>query len=310
MQRFKYPLAIALLATVLMVAPLLGGEDQALAAGKIAYGWKDKIRGVNSDGSGHRIVVGGPETEYPQWSPDGKRLLFTDPRLAIMRSGRRRRIIDRRSSADPQWSPDGGLVSFLQPGRPSNPPAPEGGCLEQYNTRFVIRPDGTGKRDVPVFESAVWWPPGRRLAFICYPPRCPTPFNPGPCPPRGPVTWRYDLAAGKYSRLFAGDFGEPSPNGREFAIDHNQQLRIVRADGSGARVIARPRGFAGQLAWSPSGRELAFVTTTGPRDNPRTTIWRIRRSGRGLRRIARAPGAGFAFGLTWGPGRLLERGWR
>jgi len=106
---------------------------------------------MNADGSGtHQVtlrnVIVPMQDDDPNWSPDGKRLVFQRDRyttpetyaiftVAIDGSDLRQVTPWALSAANPAWSPDGTLIAF-------NTPAEQAPFVEQHID--VIHPDGTG----------------------------------------------------------------------------------------------------------------------------------------------------------------------
>jgi TolB protein len=95
---------------------------------------------MNADGTGSTTLTeGAPDDEEPAWSPDGSLLAFIrDGNVYVIGSdGSNPRPLTTGSGryATPSWSPDGSEIAFVD---------------EEGEGVFVIRPDGTGLRQVPV----------------------------------------------------------------------------------------------------------------------------------------------------------------
>jgi Tol biopolymer transport system component len=111
---------------------------------RIAYtstsGENGDLRVMNADGTGStNLTEGAPDDEEPAWSPDGSLLVFIrDGNVYVIGSdGSNPRPLTTGSGryATPSWSPDGSEIAFVD---------------EEGEGVFVIRPDGTGLRQVPV----------------------------------------------------------------------------------------------------------------------------------------------------------------
>jgi len=127
------------------------------ASGEIAFVRQGGLWVMHGNGTGLRQVTEGPDSA-PDWSPGGRRLVFT--RIAVDETGEsvaRVSVLDLRGGSitsiatedafspngeewGPVWSPDGKLIAF---------PAPRSDSLPPPGIR-LIRPDGTGERQVPV----------------------------------------------------------------------------------------------------------------------------------------------------------------
>jgi dipeptidyl aminopeptidase/acylaminoacyl peptidase len=113
-------------------------------AGTIAFtrGAKDggspkEIWVVNTDGTGLKMLAGGEwySQEYPRWSPDGSKIVYSDGDVCVMNadgSGKVRLTKGSLSMRTPSWSPDGTQIVFSNmesdspthriPISPSSPP--------------------------------------------------------------------------------------------------------------------------------------------------------------------------------------------
>jgi TolB protein len=117
---------------------------------------------AQADGSGaHLLLQGVNVTRAPSWSPDGSRLAYveassgTKASLKVVRadgSGARLLANDVNAAAtsSPQWSPDGSLIAFTR----------KAATLRVA----VVKPDGSGERDVPTGGLPAWDPAWRPVA--------------------------------------------------------------------------------------------------------------------------------------------------
>jgi len=96
---------------------------------------------VDADGSHARRLTDWPgEDGWPAWSPDGRRIAFTSThgaegrfRVWVMAAdGSGKRLLARGSF--PVWSPDGAAIMFS----------------DDHDHLIVVRPDGSGRRELPV----------------------------------------------------------------------------------------------------------------------------------------------------------------
>jgi Tol biopolymer transport system component len=105
---------------------------------------------MRSNGTGLRQITAGPDDDDdPDWSPDGRHLVFdrccvdrgdkSVARLFVLnvRNGSIRPIAD---GDHPVWSPDGKLIAYATPLSRSGTAGP---------SVSLIRPDGTGRRTLP-----------------------------------------------------------------------------------------------------------------------------------------------------------------
>ena len=122
---------------------------------------------LNPDGDGRRRLTETARPWVSSWGPGGDRIVFTrgpesDPDIfvkTIGKKGVRRLTNDDFPYGWVSWSPGGKLIAYTRPpaGKPTNP----------YDV-WVMRPDGTGKRQVTRTPrshdlTVEWAPRGGRL---------------------------------------------------------------------------------------------------------------------------------------------------
>jgi Tol biopolymer transport system component len=275
----------------------------------LAYAADGALRTV-APASGHERSItrlGGRFTVGASWSPGGTRLAFAvhdaysdTARLTVVgRDGTRRRTVDPRAESYqvPQWSPTGRRIAYLRN-------APDG-----TSTIWVVSPDGgrprllrRGVLDYP--NGLSWSPGGARIAFVGR-------------PDAGTAAAALMVAAadGTQPRTLAAVSGGAdqatvgnvrwSPTGGRIAFLRwgqdaatDDALCVVDPQRGSQRVLVRAP-YLDDVAWSPDGRWLAYLT-----ENPATpsglpfSIWIVRADGSGVRLLARLHERGEA--LVWG----------
>jgi Tol biopolymer transport system component len=254
------------------------------------------IASINPDGTGLTVLADCDDSTYaPNWSPDGRTLLFTTAffriwRIAADGSGRRRISFGWA----PSFAPDGRHYAY-QP-RPQS----------KYIRR--ARLNGRGDRVLGVGQSPLWSPSGRTIAY----------FRKG--------IWIMNARTGKRVRRVASQDFMPldwSPDGRRLLCfrytrksvgdDYDTDLFVVPANGrrSPRRLIRTPRRAEIHAAWSPNGRRVVFAARTAPAPSFwQVSIWSVRKDGTREKRIWQAPAfhvededraAGRHVSVTWQP---------
>ena len=213
---------------------------------------------------------------------------------------------------NPSFTPDGRSVIFT---------ARRNGSADIYRVRI----DGSGLErltDDPAFDDqAVMSPNGRDIAFVSS--------------RNGQADiWILDMATRQLRNLtdhrggdyrpawspdgawiaFTSDRGSdgaqaatPGRPGRPFAPQQRTQILVVRADGSGLRLITSGERSAGSATWSKDGSEIAFYEA-GPQDWP--AISRDFPAPPGTSQIVGVVVAtGARRELTTGPGRKFLPRW-
>jgi Tol biopolymer transport system component len=254
---FRLSLALALGTMI----PLLVLADPVAASfpgrnGQVAFvldaGGVPGLWVANADGTHQRRLTAiGVDQSRPAFSADGRSIAFTatvgrEPQIFVIKpdgSGRRRLTGRSSGAANPSFSSNGRKVVF-----------------DSHDALFVINADGSqqqrlaGDAVVPSFS-----PDGRRIAF----------FRPG----TGGI-WTMSADGSHQRRITAGrsDAGLSfSPDGRRIVFARHglgaqaaNDIYVINTDGSRLRRLGRETddGFPA-LAFSPSGRLIAFPTTGG-----------------------------------------------
>ena len=124
--------------------------------------WTEGLYIMNLDGSGRRRIVGDSEATFPDWSPDGTKILFHSTRGGSNRfdiyvvdadGGNERMVTD---GEQPAWAPDSGRLAYK-------------GCIGNDCGIMVVNLDGRGKRRLTEHANdgnPTWSPDGRQIAFV------------------------------------------------------------------------------------------------------------------------------------------------
>ncbi|MFZ2490658.1 MAG: protein kinase [Thermoanaerobaculia bacterium] len=223
----------------------------------------------------------------PDWSPDGRRIAYwglpdgTSERAIWTipaTGGAPARVTephDRAINWRPVWAPDGEHLYFV---------SDRGGSMNIW--RIPIDADGTaGGPPEPATRSAFWCGhpsitrDGKTLAFS-------TRSN------EGAVFKihidRATLTLGRPESVLAGSrrilSPVPSPDGKWVALSTlgiQEDLFIVRSDGTGLRQITNDAYRDRVPRWSPDGKQLIFHSDRAGK----YTLWTIRLDGSGLRQV-------------------------
>ena len=213
----------------------------------------------------------------PSWSPNGRRLLFTEVRchscaseIHVVPARPVRGNWLRRTLAygfRPRWSPDGKKIAFV---------GTNGGI-------YVMNADGSHRRLLVKHglanDGPSWSPDSKSIVFT---------------EQRTASSWRLyrikvDGSGLRPLRTGAGSAVDAawSPDGRTIAFARQSgvwQIYTIAAAGSRRRKLSDGRASDSSPSWSSNGRMLAFVRQQGNN----TSIFTMTRRGRNVRRLTRA----------------------
>jgi dipeptidyl aminopeptidase/acylaminoacyl peptidase len=201
-----------------------------------------------------------------QLSPDGQRVAFVVRTVTPEHDGYRSSIwlvpfdgssaavqftSGRNQDAQPRWSPDGRTLAFLSDR--AAPEKPEGKKRKPKNV-FVLSLDGGEARQLTSFEDdcaeIAWSPDAHRIAFTGKDAKAADVDDDGP---RVYERMRYKTDEG-------------------FLSDQcRKHVWIIDANGGQPRRLTEGDWDDGQPAWSPDGREIAFVSNRTA-DRERNTV--------------------------------------
>ena len=143
-------------------SPALSHNGRRVA---FTFGYPPHIAVIGTDGGGRRKLTSGYDNE-PDWSPDGKAIVFhrligQAKEVIVVRplQGKERVIAEGPGIGGPEsprWSPDGRWIAYE---RGTENSADEG--------LYIVRPDGSGRHRLRrgYLSPVAWSPDGKRIAY-------------------------------------------------------------------------------------------------------------------------------------------------
>jgi Tol biopolymer transport system component len=256
-----------------------------------------KARKLTSGGSGYN----------PDYSPDGRRIVFErrfggvkpDAIFTMGADGSSPTLVPRTCVADPclgdsspAWSPDATRLVFERAFGPIIKDTAAGGLelitsnADGSNEQVILKSLPLGKEP----HDAQWSPDGTRIAVNM--------LNIKAKPRNGSAIYVLNADGSGFRQItpLRLNAGSPdwSPDGKRIVFNSSYEgqsaveIYTVRPNGSGLkRVRKEPKNsFSFEPVWSPDGKRIAFAHAT------RTTpphIWTMKRNGKGLKQLTRGP---------------------
>lgn len=256
--------------------------------------------------SGEKKLISEGDALQPQWSPNGSRIAYWGrPQgsgqgdiWTIAADGSAPVQVTREPAMDwgPIWSPDGTRLYFS---------SDRGGSMDVWQVaidgrlgKLIGAPAAVTVGSAASTEHLSFSKDGTRLAYTA----------------RQDVRNLKKIALDPATEKVAGEpisvtrgsipvgFPDPSPDGEwlaYYSTGKQQDLFIIRTDGTGLRQLTDDAHRDLWPRWSPDGRRIAFTSNrTGSSE-----IWEVRQDGSGLQQLSRTPGAHYP---VWSPdGALL-----
>jgi Tol biopolymer transport system component len=261
--------------------------------GLLAFETPSGIHVIHTDGTGLRRLPGTrPGDQNPDWSPDGRRLVFwTDERspgeiYVADADGSGRRLLSRTetkpSDQFPAWSPDGRLIAF------------ESRRSGDWHI-WVMRPDGSGvRRLTPPGRggySPQWAPDGKRIVYTALWPRSSLAI----------VDLAGDTRALKTLSIDEDWAPSWSPDGSSIAFASTAQhekgeLYVVDTHGGTPRRLTQNTAADQDPVWSPDSQLIVFDSGRAGLDE----VFVMNADGTDQRRITRIP-TEYACCSAWRP---------
>ncbi|RPJ51310.1 MAG: hypothetical protein EHM21_03005, partial [Chloroflexi bacterium] len=290
------PLPVATSSPAATFTPSLAATPLGGSAGQIAYSaeqdGKSQVWVIHSDGTGYRQVTFLPDGAcQPDWSPDGKRLVFISPcqDKKDQYSGSSLYVINADGTGltplatlpggdyDPAWSPDGKQIVFATL-RDNNIPHIYLYNLADASTLRLSRP--VNREGQPA-----WSPDGKQIAYKT------TRLN-------QPQIWIM-TSTGENAKEFSSlatafDFSPAwSPDGSVVIFSEgNQPILVARQVGDRMAEqfpVSNTVRPADEARFSPDGWWLAFTL----KQDGNTDIYIMTRNGANLTRLTTNPGGDF-----------------
>lgn len=230
--------------------------------GKLAAVSTDGLSVLNVDGSAYRTLVPGNfQYLFPSWSPDGAAVVYNSASPAagmLYRVDLQGRVSALTGAAAmpsetwPRYSPDGQFLFF------------SGGLYPDSIDTYRMRADGTGPRvrvtPARTYSTRYWKaspsPDGTLLAYS----------------EAGFELKVMNLNTGVSRSIATPEYAESprfSPSGQwiAFANEYRHTIEIIRADGTGHRVLTSPAVWADNWGhdWSPDGEWIVYSVSGGLR---------------------------------------------
>jgi TolB protein len=269
---------------------------------------KLQIFTITSDGTNKKQLTFDGDNGRPDWSPDGKQIVFNSIRngklwVAVMDAdGSNQKLLTE--GVAPDWSPDGKQIAFSRP-------VPPGSEI------WVINADGSGVRQITQSGTAKagpsWSPDGKQMVFIL-------PKNPiSPTDPQ-PEIGIMD-SDGTNERILtiadrintdgrgmvcetANDANAPAWSPVDNRITfwsgiENQygQVWVINSDGTGSKQLTEDCSHrnSDDPSWSPDGKKILFSTGRSGRNE----LWVMDADGENEQKISDIDANPFPGRASW-----------